>query len=71
MKKFENAKALNEVEMNAVTGGANGGNILNVFVDLFFTRVFNNDADRPLPFPQDRRAPQAPARPLPFPQDRR
>ncbi|MBQ8076121.1 MAG: hypothetical protein IJ237_09065 [Oscillospiraceae bacterium] len=83
MKILENVKALNEMDLTKIAGGYDDNHtIFDTFVEWLIQLPTHYpeetpDADRPLPFPQDRRgnkapmAPQAPARPLPFPQDRR
>ena len=54
MKKFENAKMLNEVEMKAVAGGTIWPGIPPL-LDPFDPLNKNRSFSRPLPFPQDRR----------------
>ena len=75
MKNLENVKMLNEQEIEMVAGGMIWPGIPPL--DPFNPLNENNapvEANRPLPFPQDRRGNKAPVeanRPLPFPQDRR
>lgn len=70
MKNLENMNALNDMEMEEVTGGTFGDSIpalLNLITGLVFhPNDLVNGAVRPLPFPC---VPNT--RPLPFPQDRR
>ncbi|MBQ8076190.1 MAG: hypothetical protein IJ237_09430 [Oscillospiraceae bacterium] len=66
MKKFENAKMLNEVEMNAVTGGDDDWTVVDAFVEWLLSPIA--EAVEGIELQQDSKTP---ARPLPFPQDRR
>ena len=70
MKNLENAKVLNEVEINEVTGGDGLPTIFNPGTPFALGQKKDQTTDpanhlypplgRPLPFPQDRRGNKAP-----------
>ena len=64
MKNIENMKALNDMAMEAVVGGDDDRTIVDDFVEWLLSPIADalnsiadstDSADRPLPFPQDRR----------------
>ena len=79
MKNLENVKVLNEVEMNAVTGGNDDRTVVDSFVDGLLDPIIEflgqiadamEESTKESKAPMAPMAPHAPARPLPFPQNR-
>ena len=70
MKNIENMKALNDMAMEAVTGGDDDRTVVDAFVEWLLSPIADaigsladstDGDDRPLPFPQDRRGNKHPA----------